>query len=742
MPKNLFKKFNYHVVVIILISIIMFFAGYLIVKMIYKLYYEHMYEDTLLRANSYSENIETAFEATDIINKLLDDKIIAAGYAINYFDNNYSDRLLSDLAESMLVDEIYAYINEEITFASDGDLYKGWSPPPGHPVYKFMHDDLELEYYVGDIRQDTQSGEYLKYGYLRTESDTIIQIGIRAENIYEFLGSFEIKQLLNATNKDTNVDSAYYIDNFFNISSNLENDNTTDILNEDSKHHISNNLAYTSFFNKDGIKFYQVILPIFVNGQKAGSLAINYSVQKTQEMIIQVSGVAIIALAFIFMLLFGTTYSSYTKNKRLIQYTYFDHLTNLPNKRYLELLVKNEATINYKKRALMLVNYKNFKIINTTFGYHYGETIIKKLAQNLTSLSCENCIVIHLAADRFVFYIKSYNTKEELIFLSNNILKILKSTLDTKTIGAAIGIFETTGYNEDTETMLKKAFIAAGNIKEDETYGYCFFNEEMEEKLRREEEIQNELTKTYDKKINGFYLEYQPILDLKTNKIFGFEALARLNSDNLGFVSPMEFIPIAEKTQLIVPLGKQLLFTACRFLKIMESKGYDSIKMSVNISMIQLLRDDFIPDLTQILTKTKIDPQNLILEITESIFADNCQLVNKKLLQIKEKGITIALDDFGTGYSSLARESELSINCLKIDKHFADKLLTGDSEKAIIADIISMAHRIGHYVVAEGVESEVQKSYLLSNGCDCMQGYLFSKPLVQSKALSTLIKHN
>ena len=265
----------------------------------------------------------------------------------------------------------------------------------------------------------------------------------------------------------------------------------------------------------------------------------------------------------------------------------------------------------------------------------------------------------------------------------------------------------------------------------------------MEEKLLREVTIKKELSKAaFDDFDESIYIVYQPIIDLKTNTIYGFEALARMNSEELGNVSPVEFIPIAEETQLIVPLGKKIMNLAFGFLKQIEQNGYDNIELSFNVSAIQLLRDDFLPDLIQIIHENEINPNNLNIEITESVFSNNYQEINDKLEEIRRLGIKISIDDFGTGYSSLARERELKINCLKIDKYFIDKLDYPRVTDDITGDIVSMAHKLGHCVVAEGVEYEEQKEYLIEHHCDLMQGYLFSKPLLEKSAIDILTKTN
>lgn len=421
-----------------------------------------------------------------------------------------------------------------------------------------------------------------------------------------------------------------------------------------------------------------------------------------------------------------------------------DNLTKLYNRNYFEELLSRDLCANSQyKRAVLLVNLKKFNLLILTFGYQFCEKMILECAEKLSLLSKKSSQLFYVSSDRFAFYLKEYANQSELVALCEAIIDTINSTSSLKTVGASIGVVEIDHCQCDAGRVLKNASIAAENACGNQTFGYSFFDDKMEAKIMREADIKNELAKAaFDCEDENLYLNYQPILDLKTNRIYGFEALARCKSEKLGFVSPLEFIPIAEETLLIVPLGKRIMRLAFGFLKQIESIGYTKIKMSVNISAVQLLRDDLLPDLLEVINETKVNPSNLCIEITESAFSNNFQDINEKLEKIKALGISVAIDDFGTGYSSLARERELNVNYLKIDKYFMDKLICLDEKEAITADIISMAHKLGHFVIAEGVETENQKRYLLENNCDCMQGYLFSKPLSQDAAIAILENTN
>jgi EAL domain-containing protein (putative c-di-GMP-specific phosphodiesterase class I) len=211
-----------------------------------------------------------------------------------------------------------------------------------------------------------------------------------------------------------------------------------------------------------------------------------------------------------------------------------------------------------------------------------------------------------------------------------------------------------------------------------------------------------------------------------------------MNSPTLGLVSPAEFIPMAERHGLIVPLGYLILDRAMEFINRLNHLGYRNLHVAVNISVLQLVQDDFVERVEELMKRAGIHPHQLQLEITESIIIDDFPEVQAKLCPLRNQGVTIALDDFGTGYSALSRIEDLPIDCIKIDKHFIDNILVKDKHKLIINDLISMCHKLGLKVVAEGVEEEEQVRYLRESSCDIIQGYFFSKPLVEEEALAKL----
>jgi PAS domain S-box-containing protein len=426
------------------------------------------------------------------------------------------------------------------------------------------------------------------------------------------------------------------------------------------------------------------------------------------------------------------------RNQFLLEH---DTLTGLYNRRYLEELLEGDAARKIDgKRALLNVNLSRLNVLALAYGFNYVQALIKKIAALLGSLRFNNCQLFSTFNNRFTFYVKNYQDQHDLIKISQGIADLLEPLLEAEGINVGVGILEIEEQDQDAKGILKNVLIASENAlkKIDQHFCFVFFDQEMEREILRKRKIGEILEKIASGAENYLYLQFQPILDLKSNHICSFEALARIKSKELGIIPPLEFIPIAEETKLIVPIGKKILFLALSYLKKLKAQGYDSIKISVNVSLIQLLTKDFNSTLFALLEEMNLAPSDLIIEITESVFSDNFCEINKKLKELKAAGLEIAVDDFGTGYSSLARERELNINCLKIDKYFIDELIALNHKGAITGDIISMAHKLEHYVVAEGVEHEVQKEYLIDQGCDKMQGYLISRPLDEEAALDLL----
>ncbi|MCR3956783.1 MAG: EAL domain-containing protein [Gudongella sp.] len=419
---------------------------------------------------------------------------------------------------------------------------------------------------------------------------------------------------------------------------------------------------------------------------------------------------------------------------RLMYINEHDPLTGLYNRRYFSTYIEEMDV--FENTVAILANIKNFSLLNLTYGYGYAEELISSIGKGLSELQDSNIKVFHISIDRFIVLLENIPDKGYVDNISWEIVRRMDESMPLNTIHGYLGILELDEIGKDVDRILKYSSIAAKTASDTQNGRFCLFSKEMEKKILRRERIQENLSSYLEGNITeGMYVEYQPIIDARTFEVHGFEALARFNSPQLGIVPPIEFIEIAESNKLIVPLGRDIMRQSFSFLKSIEEKGFHDLVISINISIIQLLRDDFVPDLIQISRETGISLDKVNLELTESIFSSNFTEINAKLSRLKQLGVETAIDDFGTGYSSLSRERELDISCLKIDKAFINKLVPSNEEDSITSDIISLAHKLGHVVVAEGVETKNQMDYLIMSNCDYLQGYYFSKPLSRDASI-------
>lgn len=420
------------------------------------------------------------------------------------------------------------------------------------------------------------------------------------------------------------------------------------------------------------------------------------------------------------------------------QLAYHDGLTGLYNRvAFMKYSydVFNQEGAQLKRHAIFFIDLDNFKNVNDTLGHDYGDLLLKQFSNQLKGLSKENDIVARTGGDEFLVFKSAYDNVDELKNFAQSVVDIVKLPFDlegeTAHVSASIGVALFPEHGLSINELIKNADLAMYSAKTSGKSAYRFFDSFMDYDFNRKNELDEMLTNVIEKK--EVYLLYQPQVNMLSGEITGYEALMRINSELLGFVSPEEFIPIAEDNGMINELGEWALYEACMFNNTIIKNGYGPYKVSVNVSTSQLKNDNFIDIIKSIPAKTGMSLKYLEIEITESVlmqsFEHNLKLIN----QIKELGVAIALDDFGTGYSSFNYLTQLPIDTLKIDKSFIDDICNNENDKYIANTIISLAHQMNIAVVAEGVESQEQLEILQDQLCDTLQGYLFSKPITASE---------
>lgn len=434
------------------------------------------------------------------------------------------------------------------------------------------------------------------------------------------------------------------------------------------------------------------------------------------------------------------------QEEQIKQMAYFDSLTGLANRTQFVNKFK-ESISTCSNIALIFMDLDNFKNINDSFGHTVGDELLIEIANRIKKCVKENDVVARLGGDEFLILITEVFERKDLeIYLNiileqlgNNILINGVNIITSASLGAAI--YPKDGNN--FEDLFKNADTAMYKAKESGKRSFVFFEQWMNDDIVEMVIMENQLRKALDN--NEFILYYQPKSRTKDSKIEGFEALIRWNNPFLGMVSPLKFISIAEKTGLIIPIGKWVLENACKFIKDLHEKGYKNLDIAINVSVIQLIQKDFIYMVNEVINKIDVDPKYINIEITESILMESIDANISKINKLKENGIKISLDDFGKGYSSLTYLKDIPFDTLKIDKLFIDELVGGKQEKVngnIVGTIIKLAHQMQLNVVAEGVETMEQYKYLIENDCDYVQGYYISKPLPEEEIEGLLRKYN
>lgn len=436
-------------------------------------------------------------------------------------------------------------------------------------------------------------------------------------------------------------------------------------------------------------------------------------------------------------------YNKVVENQALLQASeekyrllaYNDVLSGLPNR----LSLSEELTDFIDKHpggqaALFFLDIDNFKYINDTMGHTFGDELLVKAGERLLELSDGRCRHFRFGGDEFVILIKEVDGYAEVIYYAESLVQGFSAPfeLDASSvhISISIGIASYPENGTDAGELLKNADIAMYKAKEAGKGTYVIYGEEMQQHFDERMIVEHHLRNAIAN--NELSLQYQPLVDTGTGRIWGFEALIRWNSPVLGVVSPLSFITIAEDCRLIVPIGEWVLRKACRFMRELQAQGYEGYHISVNISVVQLMLDDFTDMVLAVLEDTGLAPEYLELEITESIFMESFEAISSKLEPLKQRGIGIALDDFGTGYSSLSYLKQLPITTLKIDKSFIDSIDTPNN-MSLASSIVTIGHDMGLNVTAEGVETREQLEFLERTSCDKIQGYFISRPIPEKE---------
>ncbi len=439
------------------------------------------------------------------------------------------------------------------------------------------------------------------------------------------------------------------------------------------------------------------------------------------------------------------------------QLAYYDSLTDLANralfKEHLELAISSADRMRHKM-AILFLDLDRFKYINDTFGHGMGDQLLKGVAARLrASVRSSDATardnvgeitasVGRFGGDEFIVLLNRVGSVGEVSAVAERILNALAAPFQLAReevfVSASIGISIYPDDGLTADALLKNADTAMYTVKDGGRNGFHYYSPAMNARSYSRISMENDMRRALER--GEFFLEYQPKIEARTKKIIGTEALIRWRHPAKGVIPPGEFIPLAEESGLILPIGEWVLRTACEQNAAWQKSGSTPLPVAVNLSCAQFRQPDLLQGIKSVLSKSDLNPGDLELEITESTIMENVEEAGVILRALKDLGVRISIDDFGTGYSSLSSLKRFTLDVLKIDRSFIKDLLSDPDDRAITSAIIGMAHSLGLKVIAEGVDSEEQVAFLRDLGCDEVQGHLFSPP-ISADDMREILRH-
>lgn len=476
--------------------------------------------------------------------------------------------------------------------------------------------------------------------------------------------------------------------------------------------------------------FRSIIIPLVSPSGRPYSVGADIPVDAINEML-WIQAVQYFAYAFILFLL--SFFSLLWRLKHIKKLAYYDPLTSLPNRMELANRVNyaiTNAQRNHDSFAILFLDLDHFKEINDTLGHNVGDELLIEVSKRIKSVLRKADTASRMGGDEFVLLLP-FTDAVGIPHVAQNLLEIIAQPYHIRdnelTVTASIGIALYPVDGRDLQTLSKNADSAMYSAKKEGRQCYQFFTSALQEYAQRHMQLLNALHHALER--NELYIHYQPQISLHDGHIIGAEALLRWNHPDFGSVSPVEFIPIAEESGLILPIGEWILRRAIEDAKRWQETFQPVFLIAVNVSAVQFRHANFPALVTKILEKAQLSPACLEIELTEGVAMHDPQAAINIMKKLHKRGIKIAIDDFGTGYSSLSYLKKFNITKLKIDKSFVNDITTDPDDKAIVGAIIHMAHTLGIEVIAEGVETHEQLQYLREQQCDEVQGYYYSKPL-------------
>ena len=446
------------------------------------------------------------------------------------------------------------------------------------------------------------------------------------------------------------------------------------------------------------------------------------------------------------VLVFRDVSEARTLSRRMSFLAQHDSLTQLSNRMVLNDRLTQAIAMarrHGQKLAVLFMDVDRFKHINDSLGHAIGDRLLQSVSERLLACVRRSDTVSRQGGDEFVILLSEVARAQDAAICADKILLALSAPHDIDQhhlhITVSIGIATYPDDGTETETLMKNADFAMYDAKENGRNNYKFFKPEMNARAIERQALETGLRQAIERQ--EFVLHYQPLMNLGTGAVIGAEALVRWRHPQRGLVPPVQFIPVAEETGLIVPIGRWVLREACRQARAWEDAGLPTTRISINVSAAELRSADFVARVRAVLAETGLNPNNLELELTETFLMQDLKSTTAVLHALRDMGVQLALDDFGTGYSSLSHLKKFPIDTLKIDQSFVRNLTVDDGDASIVSAVISMGKSLHKRVVAEGVETREQLNFLQEQSCPEGQGYYFSKPMVAG-AFGQMLGHS
>lgn len=438
------------------------------------------------------------------------------------------------------------------------------------------------------------------------------------------------------------------------------------------------------------------------------------------------------------------TFELKSANDHLKEMAFYDMLTNLPNRRSFIRQLDQELERSKRDKlslAVLFLDLEKFKAVNDNYGHEIGDKLLIEVTTRLDKLIRTGDVIARLGGDEFIIFLHNIKSLENAELVAKKINSLFENTIKVEdlnvelSVSIGISMFPVDGVN--AEELIKNSDIAMYEAKTHKVNSYEIFNKELRDRSIRKRIIEKELATALFN--NEYIMYYQPIVD-QNKDIFAVESLVRWKSPKRGLVPPTEFIPILESNRKIINVTQWIIKQACKQSVEWKEKGFKPIIITINLSAYQFMDSGLIDFLKEVIENTKIDPELIEIEITETVSMLDVEKSIDILHKLKALNVKIAIDDFGTGFSSLSYLSKFPIDMLKIDKSFTDKITTDPQVLKIVLTIISLAKQLNFKIIAEGVENSEQFKILTENGCDFIQGYLISKPIEVEKVKAFLTK--